>query len=125
MPRKKKPKKLKTFLIPKLRSASLYWDRRQQVFERIRVGRGQYACEMCGEIVKREEIDIDHISPVIPLDGSMDWESAEHIGTLVLAMFCEADGLQGICKICHRVKTMQEDEMRKYYKEKAKEKSNG
>jgi hypothetical protein len=53
----------------------------------------------------------------MPLDGSMDWENAEHIGTFILKMYCEADGLQGLCKPCHTVKTMNEDEMRKHYRQ--------
>ena len=119
--KKKKRKALKTFLIPKLRSASLYWDRRQEVIERIRVDRGKYACESCGEIVSRKEIDIDHIEPIIPLKTGFqdDW------GALILALFCEADGLQGICKPCHTIKTMQEDEMRRTYKELRKKEIKG
>lgn len=123
MAKRKKKKKLKTFLMPKLRSASLYWDRRQDVYDRIKVDRGQYACEMCGEICSRKEIDIDHITPIIALDGSMDWENAEQVGLLIFAMFCESEGLQGLCKPCHKIKTMQEDEMRRMYKEKKKSES--
>ena len=57
----------------------------------------------------------------MPLDGSMDWESPEQVGLFVFRLFCEADDLQGICKPCHSVKTMTETEMRKAYKQKAKD----
>ena len=110
--KKKKRKTIKTFLIPKLRSASLYWPARQDVYERIRVERGKYACEMCGEIKARKEIAIDHINPIISIQHGFndDWTA------LINALYCEADGLQGLCKPCHSIKTMQEDEMRRHYK---------
>ena len=78
---------------------------------------GQYACEECGEICSRKEIDIDHIEPIISLEHGFDedWQG------LILRLFCEADGLQGICKPCHRVKTMNEDEIRRHYSAKRKE----
>ena len=115
--RKKKRQTLKTFLTGKLRSASLLWPARQDVYDRIRVERGKYKCEICEEIFKRKEIDIDHVEPVIDIQiGFIDWN------TYIENLFCEADNLQGICKSCHSVKTEQEKEMRMFYKQKLKEK---
>lgn len=112
---KKKPKSLKSFLIPKLRSASLLWPARNEVLKRIRVARGEYQCESCREIYKAKEIHVDHINPVISVEeGFKDWDS------YVTRLFCTAEELQGICKICHDIKTETEKSLRVTFRAKRK-----
>lgn len=59
------------------------------------------------------KIVIDHIKPVIRIDGQdSSWDE------IINNMFCEEDNLQAICKICHDSKTMAENEERKENKRK-------
>lgn len=118
MAKKKKKPNIKSFLIPKLRSASLLWYARNEVLQRIRVSRGNYQCESCGSIFKSKDIHVDHIEPVISIeDGFNGWD------TYIDRLFCDPDGLQGICKICHDVKTETEKALRASFKEKRKKES--
>jgi 5-methylcytosine-specific restriction endonuclease McrA len=113
----KKPKKqnINTFVKATLRSASLRWWSRDAVYKRIRVDRGQYKCEDCGEIFKQKEIQIDHIEPVIDIRlGFTTWDD------YIMRLFVEPDKLQGICASCHSRKTMLEDAMREHFNKKRK-----
>lgn len=66
---------------------------------------------MCEEEFKKEEVDIDHIKPIVSLkDGFNDWN--DYINSL----FCPVEGFQILCKTCHDVKTKIEDTMRMKFK---------
>ena len=53
-----------------------------------------YRCEGCGELV--EKVEIHHIEAV----GSLPKTPAELMAWLK-RLFCESDGLQGLCHKCH------------------------
>jgi hypothetical protein len=112
MTEKKKPKQtLSTFVKGILRRGSYHWKARQECLERCRVERGQYKCEMCGAIVKREQIELDHIEPVVdPRTGFTTWD--DYINRL----YCPVEGFQGVCEFCHSNKTILEDALRSQYK---------
>jgi len=59
----------------------------------------QYQCAACGEWFQGKETQVDHIVPC----GTL--KSFEDIGPFVRRLFCEADGLQVVCKPCHAEKT--------------------
>lgn len=102
---------MKTFLTGKLRSASLYWPPRNECLDNAKVERGVYACDECGMHFKRKELHVDHIEPVLDLEiGFVDWN------TYISRLFCQAENLQALCKVCHSAKTMQEDAMRLHYR---------
>jgi len=106
-----KRKNHKQFLQPILRKASLRWWARQEVIKRTNVSRGVYRCEMCEDEFPRKEIHVDHIDPIIPVDGSFtDWN------TYIDRLFCLPEELQGLCIGCHASKTQIENEIRKKYK---------
>ena len=68
-----------------------------------------YICNHCGLCFKREEVQVDHKEPVIPLDREIrDWN--EYIERL----FCSPNNLQVLCKPCHQIKSNGEKEIRKY-----------
>jgi hypothetical protein len=51
---------------------------------------------------------VDHISPVVdPKKGFVSWD------VYITRMFCEIDGLQVMCKPCHKIKTAEEKLERK------------
>ena len=53
-------------------------------------------------------IQVDHIDPVVdPAKGFENWH------TYIERMFCEADGLQVLCRECHQKKTDDEKKRKK------------
>lgn len=49
----------------------------------------------------------------MPLEGTDDWN------VIIERMFCEKDGLQVLCKVCHDIKSNEEKKIRKDLKERA------
>jgi 5-methylcytosine-specific restriction endonuclease McrA len=67
-----------------------------------------YICNHCGLTFPLKDVQVDHISPVVPLDREIeDWN--EYINRL----FCEVDKLQVLCKSCHQIKSNRENEERR------------
>ncbi len=52
-----------------------------------------YPCAICGQSYAAKEVQVDHITPC----GNIDRDVAGFIARL----FCEAEGLQCVCKPCH------------------------
>jgi 5-methylcytosine-specific restriction endonuclease McrA len=65
-----------------------------------------YACSACGIEMKQVEVAVDHIEPVVELDGFKDWNT--YIGRL----FCDPSNLRILCKPCHKQKTGEERKQR-------------
>ncbi len=59
----------------------------------------EYQCANCGNWFLRKEIDIDHINPC----GTL--KSFEDLSEFAKKLFVEKDGLQVLCKPCHKSKT--------------------
>ena len=113
MRKAKKKKKIlnrKAFVIATLRRASYRWPARNEALARARVSRGLYKCEMCGEIFKKKEIQLDHIEPVVPVTGFTTFDD------YVERLLCDASGYQVICEREHAVKTLHENLARKILK---------
>lgn len=67
-----------------------------------------YKCAKCKGNFPAANVVVDHVNPVVDtMVGFVDWN------TYVERMFCEADGLQVLCKPCHSDKTAQERKERK------------
>jgi hypothetical protein len=120
----KKPKSLKTWLIPKLRKISIYWRGKNEAFNdakvRLTVGKFKngkpkervlYECAHCAKeglegYYERHEVQADHINPVVSVEGFVDWN------TYIESLFCSRDGYQILCEYHHDLKTFREDEQR-------------
>jgi 5-methylcytosine-specific restriction endonuclease McrA len=97
-----------------LRKASRFWAPARECLTKARIARGMYKCQSCSAVVGNKEIKIDHIDPVIPIEGFQTWDD------VINRLFCEEDGYQAICKKCHDEKTKKENTQRKAFrKEKA------
>ena len=60
-------------------------------------------CNGCGHVVPETTATVDHIKPIIdPNIGFTNWND------VIQALFCEAEGLQVLCKPCHDNKTKKE-----------------
>ncbi len=73
-----------------------------------------HRCSACGSLFPQSKMAADHIEPVIPINGfknegflGYDWNA------LIQRLYCEIDGFQALCKICHKEKTKLERENRK------------
>lgn len=103
-----------------LRSISNRWPPKFAVKKASWLKRGFYMCAGYGiaphevpasfinEKGKRENnIFCDHISPVVDTEeGFTSWDN------LIERLFCEADGLQILCKVCHDLKSKDERDRR-------------
>jgi 5-methylcytosine-specific restriction endonuclease McrA len=68
----------------------------------------QFQCNPCQSWVSRKDINVDHIDPVIPIDGTFeDWQ------VFVDRLFCDKGNLQLICSSCHHTKTQEERKKRR------------
>lgn len=66
-------------------------------------------CTVCGEVLPRYTLDIDHEDPIIPLDTTLEQMSWD---TVIDRVFCEEKNLHPICKEDHKVKTRAENKQR-------------
>jgi 5-methylcytosine-specific restriction endonuclease McrA len=72
----------------------------------------QYQCQVCGEWVGSTKVQVDHIEPVIRVDGTWcGWED------FIKRLFCDKSNLQRICLECHGQKSLRERQQRKLFKE--------
>ena len=70
----------------------------------------QYQCQICNEWVSSTKVSVDHVIPVIPMDGTfVDWN------TFVERLFCDRSNLQRVCEGCHHTKTQYERQQRKLH----------
>ena len=80
---------------------------RNQVKVNARVDRNQYLCAQCKTIVGNKETQIDHIEPVTPLTG---WDGFDNF---IERLWVPAEKMQLICKKCHKIKSKEENEIRR------------
>ena len=67
-----------------------------------------YRCVTCEGVFIAADVQVDHINPVVdPKKGFVSWD------VYITRMFCEIEGLQVMCKPCHKEKTAQEKLKRK------------
>jgi len=119
--KKSKPYKLpnrNNWVKQKLRFASLRWPARTECLKRARVERGRYKCSMCQGIFKVDQVDVDHIQSVVPINNEWSYQEIDW-NIYIPRLLCDVDELQVLCKICHEYKTQIEDTLRaKFYQEK-------
>lgn len=65
-----------------------------------------YRCSDCEKEYTSTNVQIDHIDPVVPVTGFTTWDS------FIERLFCEKEGLQVLCKDCHKKKTVAEKKLR-------------
>ena len=79
----------------------------------------RYRCAICGQLFSQKNVQVDHLSPVVPL-----WKPESHMtyDEVVRGVFCELSNLQVICSTpmkrnngimsCHKLKTDEENYIR-------------
>ena len=106
----------RSFIKGGLRSVSVRWPPRYKCLNDAKVGKRinkssgrlaeHYKCAKCLDIFPAKEVEVNHIVPVVPLTGFTTWDET------VSRMFCEIEGLEVVCKPCHRNITKQENQER-------------
>lgn len=112
--------KYNSFIKSGLRSASQRWPPRYEVLFASRRGKrvnprtGRMAehheCSRCKRLYVSKDVEVNHIIPVVPVTGFDTWDG------VINRLFCEADGLEVVCKPCHLEITANEREERKLNK---------
>lgn len=116
---KKAPNKNKyAFAKNAIRRASRFWYAMKEVEEKHRVSRGVYFCGSCNEHFKKQEMQKDHIAPVVPTDGNLAGMDA-----FIENCLCDTENMQMLCIPCHKLKSGIEQTLRaEARKERAKSK---
>lgn len=78
--------------------------------------RVHYKCTSCGEFFKKQEFVVDHIEPVIPLEGLPQQGDLPDFNIYAERLFCPKENLQGLCKTCHDAKSKEENKQRRKFK---------
>ena len=106
----------RSFIRSTLRRASMRWGPINSVKKKAWVERGKYLCASCKQVVPltlngKKNVFVDHIESVVDTqEGFQGWD------VFIERLFCEAEGLQVLCKSCHDKVTSEEREERKKYK---------
>lgn len=106
-----------SFIKGGLRSASQRWPPRYRILSEACIGQklnpasGRvakfYKCNKCKNDFVAKDVEVNHIIPVVPVTGFKSWDDT------IERMFCEKEGLEVLCKPCHKSITKQENEERK------------
>lgn len=99
----------RAFVLSGLRRMSYRWPSRYMAQKAAKVERGLYFCNICGCIEKKKEMQMDHVEPVIPIEGfgaGISWDWNQVIDRMLPD---EISGWQYICKSCHLSKTKEEN----------------
>jgi len=98
---------LQAQVIGALRRLSYKTPMRRMAMDKARIARGKYRCAKCDAINGPKGIAVDHIDPVISVEGFKTWDQ------FIERLFCEAKKLQILCKTCHNEKTKDENKRRR------------
>lgn len=106
-----------SFVKSALRSASQKWPPKYEVLNAAKQGKKinpktgrlaeHYLCAACRNAFPAKDVQVNHISPVIPVTGFDSWDM------VIKRLFCEKAGLEVLCKPCHSVVTQEENKERK------------
>lgn len=111
--------KQKAFCIAALRRASYRWPGRYTAMKAAHIDRNAYKCAKCENIFPKKEIRLDHIEPVVPVEGfknGSDFDLHEFAERLLV----EENQFQVLCNNCHHEKSQGENSKRRERKAKKK-----
>ncbi|AJT60738.1 putative HNHc superfamily protein [Citrobacter phage CVT22] len=110
-----------SFVKSVLRAGSRKWPPKYKVLNEAKCGKmvnelsgrvaEHYRCADCNSLFPAKLVVVDHCEPVVATSGFTNWDD------IIQRMFCSSDGLQVLCKDCHKIKTKQENEERKANKQ--------
>jgi hypothetical protein len=99
-----------SFIKGGLRALSYKWGPIHKVRKKAWLKRGVYKCagyKRKAHQARAKDISVDHINPVVdPTEGFISWDK------IIERLFVEEDGLQVLCKDCHKRKSNDERQAR-------------
>lgn len=105
---------LRSYIINVLRRGSYRYRPRNDCLKASKIDYNQYKCARCDGVFTRKEVQIDHIRGVVGPEGFTTFDE------YITRLFCPLEELQTMCKVCHKEKTLTENEERKAYRESVK-----
>ena len=118
----------KKWLISQLRRLSMKWPPRNRVYKANRrelprqikkdgtpykKAYFEHQCNSCKEWFRASNITMDHIEPVVDIEGYSHLSDEEFIGKFASSLFCYEENWQKLCTTCHDNKTKEENKKRK------------
>lgn len=107
----------RSFIKSALRGASQRWPPKYKTLSDALVGKkinektgrmaNHFKCNSCNKEFPQKDVEVNHKLPVVPVEGFTTWD------VVIERMFCEKEGLEVLCKPCHKQVTKQENEQRK------------
>lgn len=117
--------KFESFIKGLLRKGTTRWPQKYEVLNAAKRGKmvndntgrlaEHYCCKECNVLFPATMVVVDHIEPVVPLTGFVSWDD------VIVRMFCNAEGLQVLCSKCHKIKSQEENAIRRLNKKNNKE----
>lgn len=107
-----------------LRNASFKWHTRGKADKRFKIEIGKFKngnpkygkiCGICRGKFKTGDTEMDHIIPVIGIEGFSGFD------VMIPRIFCGLYDWSRVCKPCHETKSKEETEYRKQYRKATKE----
>lgn len=117
----------KSWVIQQLRRISMRWPPRNRVYKANRrelprkikkdgtpfaKPNFEHQCNNCENWFMAKDITMDHVQPVVDLEGMTDLPEAEYIGRFAIHLLCYEENWQKLCNKCHDAKTLEEDKIR-------------
>lgn len=87
---------------------------KREALKRAKFDEERYTCASCAKQFERKGVAVDHVSPVVePSKGFEGWD------VYISRLYCDAGNLQVLCRADHKIKTKQENALRKRIKKAA------
>ena len=111
------PARRKSFIVSVLRAGTRRWPPKYETLneakteKKINVQTGRvaqhYRCANCQEDFPAKAVNVDHITPVVGVQGFTTWDE------FIEGLFCGKENLQVLCTSCHNEKSASEKITRK------------
>lgn len=110
--------RVKGFITSTLRKGFTKWPPKWEALKNAYVGKMKneltgrqatfYQCAICKTNHISTDVQVDHVEPVVPVDnGFTTWDN------YITNLFCDVTNLQVVCKKCHKIKSKEENTLRK------------
>ncbi len=115
-------------MIARIRQISRWDPVKKEVLKAASVGASRIKCAHCKKVYPIRDIDVDHIDPVIFVDGSnapeADYETQtfKNWDSYLSRMFCPKEFRQALCSTCHDKKTAWERTQRASHRKNKRDK---
>ena len=74
-------------------------------------------CPLCDELTPTYLMQVDHIDPIVPIGTTLEDMSWDDV---IDRIWCDQNNLQSICKVCHNIKSKEENKQRRLNKKEKK-----